>query len=63
MRYVMPLFYLAIGLLLTLTKVFGEEAGKFRLPLGITLIGYSFFRAWRIIKDPANISENESSTN
>ena len=60
MRYVMPLFYLAAGLLLVLTGFFGEDTGKFRLVLGILLIGYSVFRTWRIIRDPENQKENES---
>jgi small-conductance mechanosensitive channel len=62
MRYVMPLFYLVIGLLLTLTQFLGEETGKFRLGLGILLIVYSVFRAWRIMKDPVNSEQNEPSS-
>lgn len=58
----MPLFYLAVGLLLTFTNFLGEATGKFRVILGILLIGYSVFRTWRIIKDPANKKENESTT-
>lgn len=63
MRYVMPLFYLVIGLMLAFTNFLGDETGNFRLPLGIVLIAYSIFRTWRIIKDPANIKENEPSPN
>ncbi|MCX6226705.1 MAG: hypothetical protein NTV01_18480 [Bacteroidia bacterium] len=63
MRYVMPLFYLAVGLLLTFTKIFGKETGKFRFTLGILLIGYSVFRTWRIIKDHENLKENGTSAN
>lgn len=62
MRYVMPLFYLAIGLALTFTNFLGEETGKLRLPLGILLIGYAVFRTWRVVKDPLNSEENETST-
>lgn len=61
MWYIMPLFYLAAGLLLTFTKFFGDETGKFQLALGILLMGYSVFRAWRIIKDHKNQEENETS--
>jgi positive regulator of sigma E activity len=62
MRYVMPLFYLVIGLLLMLTQFLGEETGKFRRVMGILLIVYSVFRAWRIMKDPVNSEQNEPSS-
>ena len=62
MRFIMPLFYLAVGLLLTFSKFLGEETGRYRLVLGILLMGYSVFRAWRVLKDPVNFVENETST-
>lgn len=50
--YVMVLFYLALGLGFLLTNVFIEfiSAGPLRIFLGILLILYSFFRAFRIYK-------------
>jgi hypothetical protein len=61
MRYVMPLFYLAVGILLVFTKFLGEETGKIRLVLGILIMLYSLFRGWRVIKDNENLKENEIS--
>jgi surface polysaccharide O-acyltransferase-like enzyme len=60
-RYAMPVFYLTIGLLLTFSQSIGAEAGRYRIILGILLIGYSVFRTWRIFKDPVNKEENEVS--
>lgn len=60
-RYIMPLLYLAVGLLILFTDFFGKENLKIRLALGILLIAYSIFRAWRIYKNPGNQEENETS--
>jgi positive regulator of sigma E activity len=61
MQYVMPLFYLMVGVILAFTGFLGEEAGKFKVPLGILLMGYSVFRTWRLFKTDQNTEENEAS--
>lgn len=50
--YVMVLFYLVLGFGFLLTSVFEEfiPAGIARVVLGILLVLYSFFRAFRIFK-------------
>lgn len=59
--YVMVLFYLVIGLGFLLTNVFQEfiADGKWRTILGILLILYSIFRAFRILKKVKEI-KNEN---
>ena len=61
-RYIMPLFYLAVGLMLIFTNVVKEESIKIRLTLGILLVAYGIFRGWRIYKDQGNQEENETTT-
>lgn len=50
--YVMVLFYLVLGLGFLFTSVFEEfiSTGIARIVLGILLVLYSFFRAFRIFK-------------
>ena len=59
--YVMVLFYLALGLGFLLTNVFSEfiSAGILRVSLGLLLILYSIFRAFRIYKQNKNEKHDE----
>jgi positive regulator of sigma E activity len=57
--YVMVLFYLVLGLGFLLTNIFQEfiSTGNLRTALGILLILYSIFRAFRIYKKVKEIKD------
>ena len=57
--YVMVLFYLVLGLGFLLTNIFQEfiPTGNLRTALGILLILYSIFRAFRIYKKVKEIKD------
>jgi len=57
--YIMPILYVVVGLVILFTDFFGKETLKIRLALGILLVAYGVFRAWRIFKNPDNQTKNE----